>query len=135
MVARPGQRRPGQEKYAKSCIQCQAVKGSPPKAPLHPWMWPWQRIHVDFAGPFLGFLIVVDAHSKWPEVIEMSTTTSSKTIVELIFCLWVTRADCLRQWSSIHFRGVCNFSEAKWNPPHPLFSIPPFFKWSSRTFC
>ena len=26
------------------------------------------------------FLIVVDAHSKWPEVIQMSSTTSSKTI-------------------------------------------------------
>ena len=28
-------------------------------------------------------LIVIDAHSKWPEVIEMSTTTSQKTITEL----------------------------------------------------
>ena len=51
-------------------------------------MWPakpWKHIHIDFAGPFLGknFLVVVDAHSKWAEVIEMSSTTSSKTIVEL----------------------------------------------------
>ena len=41
--------------------------------PVHFWEWPatpWQRIHVDFAGPFVGrmFLIIVDAHSKWPEV-------------------------------------------------------------------
>ena len=76
------------ENCAKSCVSCQAVKSSPAKAPLHPWMWPakpWQRIHIDFAGPFLGknFLVVVDAHSKWAEVIEMSSTTSSKTIVEL----------------------------------------------------
>ena len=28
-------------------------------------------------------LIVVDAHSKWPEVIEMTSTTSQKTIMEL----------------------------------------------------
>ena len=36
---------------------------------------------MDFAGPFLGtsFLIVVDAQ-KWPEVIEMSSTTAAKTI-------------------------------------------------------
>jgi len=36
-------------------------------------------IHVDFAGPYLGhmFFIVVDAHSKWPEVEVMS---SEKTI-------------------------------------------------------
>ena len=33
---------------------------------------------MDFAGPSKGkmFLILVDGHSKWPEVIEMSTTTS-----------------------------------------------------------
>ena len=72
----------------KQCDHCLAVKGSPPKAPLHPWIWPtrpWQRVHLDFAGPFCNkmFLISVDAHSKWPEVIEMSKTTSTRTIAEL----------------------------------------------------
>ena len=40
------------------------------------------RIHVDFAGPFQGatFMVVVDAHSKWLEVIPMSSTTTEKTI-------------------------------------------------------
>ena len=45
------------EKQARSCLPCQAVKQPPPPAPLHPWIWPdrpWQRIHIDFAGPFLG---------------------------------------------------------------------------------
>ena len=48
-------------------------------------MNPWERIHVDFAGPFLHkmFMIVMDAHSKWPEVIEMPETTSGTTIKEL----------------------------------------------------
>ena len=72
----------------KSCLPCQAVKNAPPVAPLHPWTWPtkpWQRIHVDFAGPFYhqSFLIVVDAHSKWPEVIAMKSTTAVATIQEL----------------------------------------------------
>ena len=63
-------------------------ENAPPVAPLHPWVWPakpLQRVHVDYAGPFMGrqFLIVVGAHSKWPEVIEMKTTTSSATILEL----------------------------------------------------
>jgi len=46
---------------------------------------PWQRIHIDFAGPMNGhsYLIVVDAHSKWPEVIEMKSTTATATIKEL----------------------------------------------------
>ena len=68
---------------ANSCISCQAVKEAPPIAPLHPWIWPtkpWERIHVDFAGSFLNkmFLIVVDAHSKWPEVIQMTFTSADK---------------------------------------------------------
>ena len=38
-----------------------------------------------FAGPVLGknFLIVMDAHSKWPKVIEMQTTNATKTIAVL----------------------------------------------------
>ena len=76
------------EQCAQSCLDCQAVKNAPAVAPLHPWLWPakpYQRLHLDFAGPFLGkmYLIVVDSHSKWPEVIEMTTTTSEKTIAEL----------------------------------------------------
>ena len=73
------------EELGKSCQSCQANQANPAAAPLHPWIWPdtpWKRIHVDFAGPYLGhmFFIVVDAHSKWPEVEVMSTTTSVKTI-------------------------------------------------------
>ena len=72
----------------KGCIPCQSGKSAPAVAPLHPWVWPtkpWQRIHVDFAGPFLGkmFLVIVDAHSKWPEVFEMSSTTTGATIAVL----------------------------------------------------
>ena len=52
---------------------------------LHPWPWPgapWQRIHLDFTGPFEGrmFFVAVDAHSEWPEVCLMDSTTASKTI-------------------------------------------------------
>ena len=73
------------EQLASSCQDCLRVKPSPPTAPLHPWIWPtkpWQRVHVDYAGPFQGkmYFLVVDAHSKWPEIFEMSVTTSTKTI-------------------------------------------------------
>ena len=73
------------ELHAKSCPPCQSVQKAPGLAPLYPWMWPsspWERIHVDFAGPFEGhmYLITVDAHSKWPEVHIMDSTTASKTI-------------------------------------------------------
>ena len=77
------------EGMVKACTACQEVKNTPAVAPLHPWVWPdhpWTRIHVDFAGPFRGktYLVIVDAHSKWPEVIDMKTnTTTASLIVEL----------------------------------------------------
>ena len=76
------------EKMIKSCTRCQMARNAPAVAPLHPWIWParpWQRIHIDFAGPFCRrmFLLIVDAHSKWPEIIEMKSTTASATIQEL----------------------------------------------------
>ena len=65
------------EKKVKECFNCQSTRHRPPPAPLHPWEWPerpWSRLHADYAGPFLGkmFLIVVDAYSKWLEVIPVS---------------------------------------------------------------
>ena len=45
------------EECAKSCLSCQAVRNAPAVTPLHPWVWPAkhrQRIHIDFAGPFMG---------------------------------------------------------------------------------
>ena len=76
------------ENLGKSCENCQAVKSNPTAAPLHPWVWPnvpWTCIHVDYAGPFLGkmFVVVVDAHSKRPEVQVMNSTTSQSTIEAL----------------------------------------------------
>ncbi len=73
------------ETQAKSCTGCQQVQHMPTPAPVHPWVWPsapWRRIHLDFAGPFLSqmFLIVVDAYSKWPEIIQMNSTTGEATI-------------------------------------------------------
>ena len=73
------------ERCAKGCASCQVTQNNPALAPLHPWIptsKPWERIHVDFAGPFEGvtYLVVVDAFSKWPEVFIMPTMTSEKTI-------------------------------------------------------
>ena len=64
------------------CLICQYVRNNPPAAPLHPWPW----VHIDFAekGEY-NYLIVVDSHSRWLEVITMKTTTSEKTIDVMLF--------------------------------------------------
>lgn len=51
---------------------------------MHLWKYPrhtWERLHLDFASPFLdhSFLVFVDAYSKWPEVIPMSSTATQAT--------------------------------------------------------
>ena len=75
------------EQTVKQCTSCQQTKNRPAVAPLMPWIWPgspWQRIHIDFAEKDgRNFLVVVDAHSKWPEVIMMNSTTTRATITVL----------------------------------------------------
>lgn len=73
------------ESEVKNCVSCQQNRAYMPKLPPNPWRWPnkpGQRIHVDYAGPFMNltYLIVVDANSKWLEVIIMASTTSESTI-------------------------------------------------------
>ena len=73
------------EHMAKGCSGCMHSQQNPQLSPLHPWIFPdspWHRVHIDYAGPFMGhmFLIVIDAHSKWAEVVPTDSSTSSKTI-------------------------------------------------------
>ena len=76
------------ERKVKPCLDCQLHQNQPAQAPLHPWEWPdcpWSCLHIHFAGPCLGdttFLIIVDAYSKWLEVLECKQTTKS-TITHL----------------------------------------------------
>ena len=76
------------EEKVRSCTSCQQNQNTPAVAPLHPWEWPkhpWTRLHVDYAGPFLGkmFLITVDAYSKWIDAQMVSNATSYMTIEHL----------------------------------------------------
>ena len=76
------------ERASKTCEICLLDQNNPKRAPIHCWEHPgqpWERIHIDYAGPFLGhmFLIVVDAYSKWMEVSIMKTSTASATVEKL----------------------------------------------------
>lgn len=73
------------ETKVSRCDSCRAQLPNQPKVPANPWLWPsapWKRVHIDYAGPFMQrmFLIVVDAYSKWIDVVMMTSTTSESTI-------------------------------------------------------
>ena len=73
------------EQCVKTCNACQQNQHSPPVSQLHPWSWPtkpWTRVHIDYAGPFLGkmHLLVIDAHSKWLDVYPTAVATFAVTI-------------------------------------------------------
>ncbi|KAJ8710409.1 hypothetical protein PYW07_009775 [Mythimna separata] len=78
------------EKMIYSCEICKQLRPSPPRAPLAPWKFPqtpFHRLHVDFLGPLNNqiFLVVVDAHTKWLEVYDVSTSTTSATVIEKLY--------------------------------------------------
>ncbi|XP_037954814.1 uncharacterized protein K02A2.6-like [Teleopsis dalmanni] len=75
------------EKLASQCSVCQ-IAGSSPKQKYHEWPKPerpWQRVHIDFAGPVFQsmWLIVVDAFSQFPFVVQLKTITTIDTIAAL----------------------------------------------------
>ena len=76
------------ERTVQQCSACQLHQSTPSVAPLHPWSWPtrpWARLHLDYAGPVQGkmILVMVDAHSKWIEAICTPNATSTAVIEEL----------------------------------------------------
>jgi transposase InsO family protein len=73
------------EDMVRLCGPCATAAKQPLKATLHSWSpttKPWECIHIDSAGPYQGrkFLIVIDAYSKYPDVISMPSTMSRQTV-------------------------------------------------------
>ena len=67
------------ENISKLSTSCQIHQNMSLKAPMHPWensQTPWGRIHIDFAGPYLGkmFLVITDSYSKWLDISPMNST-------------------------------------------------------------
>ena len=121
------------ESMINSCVSCQSFRNCPPKISTHSWEYPkgpWQRIHIDFAGPVNGvsFMVIVDAYSKWPEVIVMKSTTSANVIRALrsLFARYGFPyrlvSDNGPQFVSEEFTSFltsCGISHSKTAPYHP----------------
>ncbi|RXN15281.1 gypsy-18 is [Labeo rohita] len=75
------------------CTPCELGRNQPPSAPLYPWSWattPWERIHIDYAEiDKQHFLLIVDAHSKWVEILPTHLTSAEKTI-NILRHLWAS---------------------------------------------
>lgn len=76
------------EARARACAACAAVRDAPPRAPPVPYAWPtqpWSRLHADFLQvQSKTYFLVIDSHSKWIEVFNMSTGTTATKVVTLL---------------------------------------------------
>ncbi|XP_055588819.1 uncharacterized protein K02A2.6-like [Uranotaenia lowii] len=69
----------------RSCNECASVAKTDRKTTMESWPTPekpWQRLHLDYAGPLDGnyFLILVDSYTKWPEVVRTKDITTAATL-------------------------------------------------------
>ena len=76
------------EEFVRCCSTCQLHRNKLPPEPAASWQQPkgpWCRIHLDYAGPVEGkmLLVIVDAYSKWPEVWITLSTSAQVTIDHL----------------------------------------------------
>ena len=72
----------------KNCKICQETHHKPPSATLYPWVWPqkpWQRVHTDYVGPFLGrmFLILENANTKGVDIHVQTVVNSSSVEITI----------------------------------------------------
>nr|XP_012137589.1 PREDICTED: uncharacterized protein K02A2.6-like [Megachile rotundata] len=75
------------ENLVRNCSECNAYKNNPTQITHHIWEpanVPFQRVHIDFAGPFLGhyFFVLVDAYTKWPEI-HVGNNINSQVTIEI----------------------------------------------------
>lgn len=77
------------ENLISSCATCQLNNNGTHYRPLKPSPFPlkpWQQISIDFFGPLPNkheLMVITDAHSKFPIVIEVKSTSASNVLPEL----------------------------------------------------
>ncbi|KAK6763649.1 hypothetical protein RB195_024100 [Necator americanus] len=121
------------EKLVRTCPRCASLAEGQIKSELHSWPKPhspWTRVHADFAESMEGqyYLLIVDAYSKWPEIVQMSSISSTATIqaMKCIFAKFgnpeTLVTDNGTQFTSSHFASFCRsrgFVHIRTPPFHP----------------
>ena len=107
-----------------SCKGC-ALAAKAPATTCKPWSktdQPWQSIHVNFSGPLDDqyYLIVIDSHTNWPEVLKCKWPTTNCTIGFLheLFARFGV-VDCVftdngSQFTSNEFKQFCDTYQVKY---------------------
>ncbi|XP_062538719.1 uncharacterized protein K02A2.6-like [Armigeres subalbatus] len=122
------------ERTVRSCSDCARHAPAPTKFNSHHWEYPkgpWERIHIDYAGPVadMMLLVVVDAYSKWVEVRATPTSTTAATIdiLDELFTSFGTPTTLVSvngpQFTSGEFKDFLQMSGVKYHklpaPYHP----------------
>ncbi|XP_065075308.1 uncharacterized protein K02A2.6-like [Ochlerotatus camptorhynchus] len=121
------------EHLVQTCNECLSVAKTDHKTCLESWPAlekPSQRIHLDYAGPMDGwyYFILVDAYTKWPEVVQTKDITSAATlrILRNIFARFgfpeTVVSDNGTQFTSEVFEAYCESNailHLKTAPYHP----------------
>ncbi|PIO75462.1 integrase core domain protein [Teladorsagia circumcincta] len=124
------------ERLVKNCTTCAEAVKNLVKAELSSWpkaTSPWTRVHADFAEPLdrIYYLVVVDAYSDWPEILQMCSISTSATIKAMrrIFAQFgnpqTLVTDNGTQFTSAKFTEFCPHREIRHirSPPfHPQSS-------------
>lgn len=119
--------------FVKTCTRCQENRPCNQELPVFCWSIPeqvWERIHIDFAGPFEGcyWLVLCDALSKWIEIRPMKniTTRSLCAMLDEIFCVFglprMIVSDNGPQFISFEFKEYCESQgilHVRSSPYHP----------------
>ena len=129
------------EDTARRCQQCIKTRKAPPVAPLFSWSWPtapWQRIHIDFATHQANhYLVIVDAHSKWPEIIgpiktiNLEATTALRSIFTSCGLPTQVVSDNGPPFKSF---GYGEFLR-QWHTADISLTLPSSFQWISKEIC
>ncbi|XP_037906145.1 uncharacterized protein K02A2.6-like [Hermetia illucens] len=118
------------EHTVKSCMACQRQRPKQSELPIYFWSLPehcWQRLHVDFAGPFQGkmWIVLVDALLKWVEA-DVLYAATTRTLCEFLEEKFITFgypeiivSDNGSQFTSEEFRNYCRIKHVTSSPYHP----------------
>lgn len=119
------------EQLVRSCEPCQINAPNPHKSAISPWQqssYPFQRIHMDYLGPFKDkhYLVIQDSYSKWVEVFKMRGMTAAEAVEKLRECCSrfgipdVIVSDNGTQFTSSEFQTFCTRNGIRYvtSPPY-----------------